>query len=285
VVTVKLIVRLFVAMVLSSVLVACNSNGEITPAQRDRFSAPSELERSWRASMVRVPDGNGGVISTTIAELESGGFNPTEQYPVAIYMHGCDGFWSGTQFRVDWLARLGFVVIAPNSFAREFYPQSCDLSTYTAGMYRPSLRIRQFDAGNAIERARAFSWADKDNIMLIGLSEGAAVVSTYSNPNNPAGYLKARVVEGWGCHVAWPEYAGINAPDSEAVLAIVADRDPWYTARHHQGDCGVFMNTNNGSQSYVVDYEPLRYEHVLWEAPEIQEIIRTFLLQQLIRVK
>jgi len=63
----------------------------------------------------------------------------------------------------------------------------------------------------------------------------------------------------------------------------VADRDPWYQSSFHQGDCGKFMNLNNGSLSFVVDYEPLRNRHELWEDPAIQEIIRTFLLDQLER--
>ena len=208
---------------------------------------------------------------------------PDRTYPVVIWMHGCNGFWDGTSFRLNWLAQNGFVVIAPLSLARSFYPASCNVESHESGLYRPTLKMRQYDAGYAIEKVRGFAWADTDNLIIAGLSEGAAVVTTYANKDNPEGYIKARIAESWGCHSGWSEFQGLNAPDSEAVLTLVADRDPWYRSPFQQGDCGEFMNLNNGSLSFVVDYEPLRNSHELWEDPAIQEIIRTFLLEQLER--
>ena len=243
--------------------------------------SPDEMELTWQAALVRLPNSNGTIIETNVNALESGEVVPDQIYPVVIWMHGCNGFWSGTEFRINWLATNGFVVIAPLSFARSFYPQSCDVGTRETGLYRPTLRVRQYDAGYAINKVRAFDWADNNNLILAGLSEGAAVVTTYTNKDNPMGYLKARVAESWGCHAGWSEFQGLAAPASEAVLTLLADQDPWYTASFHQGDCGEFMNTNNGSLSYVVDYAPLRTRHELWENPEIQEIILTFLLEQI----
>ncbi len=278
-------------LLLSLFSVACSTGGgkagtpngpNLTPEQL-LYQSPSEMELTWQASLVSIPTRDGGVVRTTVSALESGEVVPDQTYPVVIYLHGCSGFWSGSSFRINWLAQNGFVVIAPNSFAREFYPQSCNPSTNESGLFRPTLAIRQFDAGYSIKKAAEFTWADKNNIMLVGFSEGAAVATTYTNLETPAGLLKARVAEAWVCQAGWPEFQGINAPESEAVLTLVSDRDPWYTSRYHQGDCGEFMTTNNGSLSYVVDYEPLRNRHELWEQPEIQEIIRTFLLEQLSR--
>ena len=207
----------------------------------------AELERTWRAARVRVPDGAGGIVAASVDELESGAVVPGAarhgtdgpgRWPVVVWMHGCAGHWDGTDERLDWLATNGFVAIAPSSLARDFYPPSCDLAARRSGLYRPTLRMRQRDAGHAIRRARAFEWADGDNVFLAGLSEGAAVATTYVDPDPPAGRLRARVAESWGCHSGWAEYAGIGAPAGEAVLSLVADRDPWYTAPWHRGDCG-----------------------------------------------
>ena len=257
-----------------------DGNGQGEPTVPAVHASPRELERTWRAAMVRVPDGVGGVIETDVDALESGAVVPDRTYPVVIWMHGCLGFWGGTAFRLDWLARNGFVAIAPNSFARAFYPRSCDPETHTAGLYRPTLGMRQHDAGHAIGRVARFPWADRDNLFLAGLSEGAAVATTYVDREVPAGRLKARVAEAWGCHAGWEEFAGINAPATEPVLALVADRDPWYAADHHRGHCGAFMDGDNGSLSFVVDYEPTRHGHELLERPEIREIVLSFLLER-----
>ncbi len=37
-------------------------------------------------------------------------------------------------------------------------------------MYRGTLRMRQYDAGYAIEKAKALSWVDSNNVFLVGLS-------------------------------------------------------------------------------------------------------------------
>ena len=255
-------------------------------------AVPAELERTWRAARVRVPDGAGGAVATDVDALESGAVVPGGAsgdapggggWPVVVWMHGCAGFWSGTDDRLDWLAGHGFVAIAPSSLAREVYPRSCDLETRRSGLHRPTLAMRQRDAGHAVRRARALPWADPDNVFLAGLSEGAAVATTYVDPDPPAGRLKARVAESWGCHSGWEEYAGIRAPAGEPVLALVADLDPWYAAPWHRGDCGAFMGADDGSLSVVVDHEPARRRHELWELPEIRELVLSFLLTEVRR--
>lgn len=282
------LVLVCLAFAASFLLTACSSGQSRTddlPAstvdrQDSLFADPDELARVWQASQVRIPDGAGGVIQTDIGALEAGTVSPEAVYPLVVYLHGCNGFWSGTQFRLEWLARNGFAVIAPSSFARDFYPESCNVQTRESGLYRPTLIMRQFDAGYAIEQARAFPWVQTDTIFLMGLSEGAAVASTFSTLDKPAGYLRARVVESWTCHSGWSEFLGINAHPSEAVLSLVADHDPWYTRAFHQGTCAEFMSEVNGSQSFVVDYPPLRDQHELMEDPAIQEIVLDFLLRQ-----
>ena len=116
------------------------------------WSDPAEMERTWQAALVRIPKSRGSYVSTTIAELQDGAYSPVGVWPTVIYMHGCTGFWSGTEARIKFLARNGYAVVAPASFARLKYPQSCRPETHQGGMYRPTLKMRQNDAGYAISK-------------------------------------------------------------------------------------------------------------------------------------
>ena len=111
------------------------------------WSDPAEMERTWQAALVRIPKSRGSFASTTIAELQEGALSPVGVWPTVIYLHGCTGFWSGTKTRIDFLARNGYAVIAPASLARLKYPQSCRPRTHQGGLYRPTLKMRQNDAG------------------------------------------------------------------------------------------------------------------------------------------
>jgi len=246
-----------------------------TPAgemQSSDWSDPDELQRTWDAAKVRIPLDN-GVVKATMANL--GKVPEGKQYPTVIYMHGCNGFWKGTDRRVDFLAQLKFAVIAPNSFARQKVPTSCDVRRHKGGMYRPTLIMRQHEAGHAIRMARKLPWVDGNNIFLMGLSQGGITTATFSGEP-----VKARVIEGWGCHAGWPEYHGLNAPATEPVLALVGDKDPWFRNPVLQGDCGEFM-LNDASQSVVFKAGSLRYAHATLERDEVKRIVKTFLEKHL----
>jgi dienelactone hydrolase len=193
------------------------------------------------------------------------------KFPVVIYMHGCNGFWTGTDRRVDFLASLGFAVIAPNSFSRKKVPTSCEPLNHRGGFYRPTLFMRQYEAAFAIQAARKLSWVDGDNIVLMGLSEGGVTTATFSGEP-----VTARIIEGWGCHAGWSEYHGLNAPVEQPVLSLVSDKDPWFQNPVLKGNCGEFMQ-NDLSQSVVFTTGSLRYQHVLLESEEVKQIVEAFL--------
>ncbi len=236
------------------------------------WADPQELKRTWDDAKVRIPLDT-GVIKASMINLRN---VPTgEKFPTVIYMHGCNGFWTGTDRRVDFLAQLNLAVIAPNSFARNKVPTSCDVQRHKGGMYRSTLIMRQHEAAYAIRMARKLPWVDSRNIFLMGLSQGGITTATFSGEP-----VKARVIEGWGCHAGWPEYHGLNAPATEPVLSLVGDKDPWFRNPVLQGDCGGFM-LNDASQSVVFKSGSLRYKHALLERPEVKRIVRNFLKQHL----
>jgi dienelactone hydrolase len=256
-----------------------NFDREFTPPSEMTLSDwfdPDEMEQSWEAGLVRIPDGNGAFIKGIMAELEGMDLPAGTKFPTVIYLHGCAGVWKGTRTRINFLARNGFAVIAPVSFAREKYPKSCDPKTYESGLYRGTLRIRQYDAGYAIKKSKTLQWVDPENVFLMGYSQGGVAAATFSS-NNRAASVNARVIEAWTCHAGWMEYEGIYAPPSEPVLALVAEDDPWYEDSWTSGDCGRFLDPGNGSKSVVFRDEELRHRHALLEHADVQSLVLQFL--------
>ncbi|MED5534425.1 MAG: dienelactone hydrolase family protein [Pseudomonadota bacterium] len=255
-----------------------NSNKEFTATEKMNpadWADPEELDRTWRAALIRLPEKH-QEIPSDLTDPSSVKVSPElKRLPTIIYLHGCGGIWSGTHARMDAFQRSGFAVIAPVSFARNKYPQSCDPVIKVGGFYRGVLKMRQLDALHAIQEARKLKWVDPENIFLVGFSEGAIVSATLSaEPDQP---LRARVVEGWTCHAGWSEYRGLNPTINEPVLTLVAEGDPWFQNYWTKGDCTEFINKENGSRSVVYAQGPLRYEHSLLDSGIVQQLVISFL--------
>ncbi len=238
------------------------------------WSSPDELHRTWQAALVRIPKHH-QVYAGQISNLPIEALPVKEKLPIVIYLHGCSGVWWGTYIRLDFFAENGFAVIAPASFARAKYPKSCDPATKRAGLYRETLKMRQYDALNAIKNAKQLDWVDSRNIFLVGFSQGGITSATLST--NIDTTVNARVIEGWTCHAGWSEYRGINAPVSEPVLALVADQDPWFQDSWTRGSCGRYMNSENGSRSMVYRTGSLMSKHSLLDDSDVQNRVLEFL--------
>jgi len=243
------------------------------------WTDPAEMRRAWNAAIVHVPGKDRKSIESSVSELQDGKFKFGQKLPAVVYMHGCSGIWPGTHMRTKFLAENGFVVVAPASLARKKYPRSCELESYAAGMYRQTLKMRQADAGYAIEQIRKLPFVDGDRIVLMGLSQGGITAATFK-PRNKQQKVRARIIEGWTCHDSWPEYNGVRASASEPVLALVGTKDPWFRDTS-QGDCQPFLNPNNGSASIVYADEPLASRHELLEFNSPKQEVVHFLRRHL----
>ncbi len=256
-----------------------------------------ELQRVWQAALVRIPEGKDKYLAATMATLNEQNINQAARYPTVIYLHGCTGVWEGTYTRIDLLARNGYAVIAPVSFARKKYPKSCEPETRRAGFYRGTLKMRQYDADYAIKKAKALPWVDSGNVFLMGFSQGGIVTATLASTSGHTS-LRARIVEGWTCHAGWSEYKGVNAPESEPVLTLVGVNDPWFQNPWTRGDCSSWVNGDNGSMSIIYTDDPsdrqhasmkrrgvqrkvpdeyLSHQHSLLESTKVQEAVLQFL--------
>jgi len=258
-----------------------NNGKNFTPASKmssNDWSNPEELDRVWQASLVRIPSEGKSYIQNIIADIESESLQATKKYPTVVYMHGCSGIWAGSIRQINFLAENGFAVVAPPSFAREKYPKSCDIYLHQSGLYRDTLKMRQYDAGNAIEKAKKLPWVDENNIFLMGLSEGGITTATFRLKNSNL-TVNARVVEGWICTSIWNEYKGVKAPKTEPVLTLLGSKDPWFQNPYTNGECTDFLNKRNGSKSIAYTEGDLSYRHELLENKVVQEAVLKILKQ------
>ncbi len=253
---------------------------EVSKMSSKDWDDPQELERVWQASFVRIPTEGGKPIKSTIARLDENSLVGIKKLPTVIYLHGCSGFWPGTIRRLDYLAENGFAVIAPPSFARKKYTQSCDIYRHVGGFYRDTIKIRQNDAGNTIEKAKQLPWVDENNVFLLGLSEGGITTATFSAKNNKQ-FVNARVVEGWTCNASWKEYHGVNAPKTEPVLTLLGSKDPWFQNSYTDGECTDLLDQANGSKSIVYREGKLSYIHELLDHEEAKKAVIDFLHKHL----
>lgn len=193
-----------------------------------------EVQRTWDAAWVFVPaEGAAGYARRGVAELAAH-LAASPPRALVVYAHGCDGLSEISAATGRFLAQAGVLMVAPDSFARQDKPVSCDPSIPRGGLHRAVLGWRQEEMRFATDRLRAL--APDLPLILMGQSEGG--ITTATLPDIGA---DARVIEGWTCHAGWPEYRGLKAPEGQPVLSLLGEGDPWFRLPVLHGDCGAFM--------------------------------------------
>jgi dienelactone hydrolase len=236
--------RIFGLAVLALGLSACASG---TPG------GGADVQRTWREALVVLPQAAGGEAPGSF--LQSSGavarhlrkFPLGTRFPTVVFLHGCTGI--GNLPFLEELARQGYAVVAPDSFARRYRPLQCDPETSRGGRNLFVYDFRSAELTYALERLPDLTWVDLDNLFLIGASEGGVTAALFRGD-----VFNARVIAQWTCTGA-PLVAGIGAPRRTPILAIVRDDDPYYAPANtpgQQGHCGLHMTDRVKSQSLVV---------------------------------
>jgi dienelactone hydrolase len=212
-----------------------------------------DIELTWQNAVVALPPSRGGEEPFIGRLSDSGVLARVASYPAGtklatvFYLHGCTGLGKFKFFRT--LARAGYAVIAPDSMARRFRPLQCDPGTRTGGFNLFVYDFRLTEISFGLNRVHRLPWVDRNNLFLIGISEGGVAAALYRGDE-----FRARVIAQWTCSGA-SIIEGLGAPPDEPVLAIVHADDPWYDPQQtnlQKGDCGAFFGARPGSNSYVL---------------------------------
>ncbi|MSP50808.1 MAG: hypothetical protein EXQ91_00190 [Alphaproteobacteria bacterium] len=235
------------------------------------FDTRSDLELTWDKAFVTLPTSDGS--APVSARLDGRAFarwtesqGARRSWPVIVYLHGCTGFGNFELF--ERLAREGYLVIAPDSFARRFRPLQCDPKTQTGGYNLFVYDFRLAEIAYALQRLGDHPWVDRSNIFLMGASEGGVATALYRGDE-----IRARVITQWTC-TGRSNVRGIAGPTDRPVLAIVSERDPWYDSKRapsQRGHCGDYMADRAGSRSLVVNGET---HDIHGDAANVDEIVR-----------
>lgn len=253
------------AALLPLILAACSQGFSVPSGQ-------SDIERTWSQAVVVLPPAASGQ-DPRVGRLSSREIRRATQIfangpgaPTAVYLHGCTGIGNYAFF--DTLARAGYAVIAPDSFARSYRPLQCEPETKTGGNNLFVYDFRLAELTFALERMGDLDWIDFDNLFLIGTSEGAVATALFR-----AEVFNARVIAQWTCQGA-PLVRGIDAPAGTPILSIVGVDDPYYDAANtpeQQGHCGAFMAGRPQSRSFIL---PEGAGHNIYDDPRaVGEII------------
>ena len=169
----------------------------------------SDLERTWEEAVLVLPANNGKEptvdnlrnvkITAELAQIA-----PGRRWPVVVYMHGCTGIGNFNFFQR--IARAGYVVVAPNSMARQYRPLQCDPRSKTGGYNLFVYDFRMAEISYALQQLSQAPWSDSENLFLIGASEGGVAAALYRG-----NAFNARIIAQWTCQGA-PLVRGIAAP-------------------------------------------------------------------------
>ena len=254
----------FTLAALLAVLAACSG-----PQIPGLSAGLSDIERTWAGATVVLPPLGGGLpVRTTMnsaamrAHLQR--LPAGARLPVVVYVHGCTGL--GNFAFLEQVAAAGFVVVAPDSFARRYRPLQCDPVTQTGGRHLFVYDFRMEEVSFALEQLWTERWADWGRMFLVGTSEGGVTAALYRGDE-----FKARVIAQWTCSGA-PHVAGIAAPLDEPILAVRGAQDPWYGAK--AGDCRDTFGSRPQSRSLVLE---MAAGHDVFAEPTVAVTIVDFL--------
>jgi len=252
-------------LILASTITSSVASDEQDRELRDKYLYSNleidGVEKSWNKADVFVPE---NFFTKTPSSIKT-----DKVYPVVIYLHGCSGITQHDYYWAKYISSLGFVVIQPDSFARPNRKMMCNPNTNTVDRKLSKAFIfRQQEIGYALEQVKQSPWVDKNNIFLMGHSEGG--VSAALSKNNE---FKGVIISGWTCtHTV---LGGIQSDKTIPVLAMAWTNDVWFYGRG-LGTEGRCIDSAEGRINFTqIDIEGVG--HGTYNTDKARLAVKTFL--------
>ena len=210
----------FILMLVGFVLPGCAGGVGPVGVDSETLDLADEARRTFDSAyvMIRLKDEfiegrmSDEFVQRKLASLK-------KKRPIVIFSHGCAGLGRGNLRYMRLLARAGYAVIAPDSFARHYRPETCDPSQHRGIKGAPHRRVnqmRQEEIHHAAYRVRRIPWVDRRNLLLMGHSQGGTAAASYEGDG-----FKAHVISGSVC------WRGVRSPRGTPILALYSEDDPW----------------------------------------------------------
>jgi dienelactone hydrolase len=224
---------------------------------------PENLKYSWLKAVVFEPD---SVFPKSIDMLQT-----PSKYPVLIYLHGCGGLNEDSQAWGRTIKNLGFIVVQPDSFAIPGRKSNCDSKAQRGGLIKgfDVWRLRSFELQNALDELNKIDWVQKDQIFLMGHSEGALTASRTSVSG-----FKAVIASGYWCYEDLELKHG-----SSPFLFLNWQDDPWFRAKSNErnpGICQKHADRRPGTQQVIIEGQG----HPTSGSGKARLVVEEFLKQQ-----
>lgn len=196
--------------------------------------------------------------------------------PVFLFAHGSSGISDAVRNFGRWVASLGFIFFAPNSFALK------DRITYTSPIARSDYErihaMRTAELQNASIRLEEIPGFD-GRYVVAGTSEGGVAAARFQAP---AGRTECgRLIFSWSCednyHV---EAHRTHVPDDVPVINVMSAADkffskanPWLDNPEALGHAGRTLAKHPKAEIVLIPGAP----HTLFALPQAQDAVKGFL--------
>lgn len=172
-------------------LSACANNfGQGSESYQDVDKDP-EVQKTWNEAYVIVSKTERGRLNDPKMQAI---LTEQKSKPVVLFFHGCRGLSNGQIGDLNGFANdanaAGYIVVAPDSFARSSRETGC----VDRAMNWDIHRMRIDEVAYSVQTVKTQPWADPNNVFLFGHSEGGHAVSRYRGDD-----INAIVFSGWGC--------------------------------------------------------------------------------------
>lgn len=240
--------------------------GAIDPAQM--AEAFPDFEQSLNRAVIGVPGAmleGGKDYYGHYEDLKDLKFVADKKAPVVVYMHGSGQAIdrSGDMPKLkwdygyaDWITQAGYIFVAPDSYAMKDRPSFS--SPVPKENYEEVHNIRQAEVAQAAQSLVKQSFADTDEMYLLGVSEGAMAAARYAGKE-----FKGRLVLSWSCEPGYfTDYAKVGSSSKAPFLNIMGGRDfyfgkdaPYSTMyAKNTGNCAAHLSMANYKHARVIVY-------------------------------